>query len=189
VVADGPVNAFQVIPSGPGFPTEPNLRLFTTLVHQALEHVSIASPYFVPDESLLAAITTACYRGVTVDLFVGEQADQFFVGHAQRSYYRTLLEAGVHIHLYPKPMVLHTKSIVIDGRIAALGSSNMDFRSFSLDYEVTLLGFGGDLVAAVRANDEKYKARCRGLTLQEWREQPLPARYLDNVCRLTSALM
>ena len=98
----------------------------------ARERVAITSPYFVPDEALLAAITSAVYRGVRVGLFVGEEADQFLVGHAQRSYYRALLEAGVVIHLYPAPTVLHGKYLTVDDRVALLGSSNMDFRSFAL---------------------------------------------------------
>lgn len=186
---DPAVNAMQVVPSGPGFPTEPNLRLFTQLIHQAVHRVSIVSPYFVPDEALLGAITTACYRGVRVDLYVGEESDQFFVGHAQRSYYRALLESGVRIWLYPKPAVLHSKYLVVDEQVAAIGSSNMDFRSFALDYEITLLGFGGNLVEDLRRNDDHYRELSRELRLDEWLRRPWYARYVDNVCRLTSALM
>ena len=91
----------QIVPSGPGFPDENNLRLFNTLIYGAQQRLSITSPYFVPDESLLYAITTAAQRGVAVELFVGEQGDQFMVSHAQCSYYRPLLEAGVRIYLYP----------------------------------------------------------------------------------------
>ena len=189
LVPGGPAHAMQLIPSGPGFPAEPNLRVFTALVHQATETISLTSPYFVPDESLLAAITTAAYRGVRIDLFVGAEADQFLVGHAQRSYYRALLEAGVHIHLYPAPAVLHAKYLTVDDTVAMIGSSNLDFRSFALDYEVMLLAFGGDLVARLQANDARYRAISRELTLQEWRGQPWHHRYLDNVCRLVSALM
>lgn len=186
---DATENAMQIVPSGPGFPTQPNLRLFVALIHSARERIAITSPYFVPDESLLAAITSAAYRGVTVELFVGEEADQFLVGHAQRSYYRTLLEAGVRIHLYPAPAVLHAKYLTVDDEVGVIGSSNMDFRSFALTYEVMLLGFGGDLVGRLQANDERYRAVSRELTLAEWLEEPWRRRYLDNVCRLTAALM
>lgn len=188
-VNGGPTNAMQIVPSGPGFPSEPNLRMFSTLINQATRKVSITSPYFVPDEYLLGAITSAAFRGVRVDLFVGEEADQFIVGHAQRSYYTALLEAGVNIHLYPKPMVLHSKYLTIDDSIAMIGSSNLDYRSFALDYEITLLAFGGDLVDQLTANDEEYLAVSHELTIEQWRQQPWHKRYLDNVCRLASAVM
>lgn len=92
----GPMLA-QVDPSGPAFRTENNLALFNTLIYYAQRRVSITSPYFVPDESLLGAITTAARRGVAVELFVGEIGDQFLVFHAQHSYYADLLAAGVRI--------------------------------------------------------------------------------------------
>jgi cardiolipin synthase len=76
----------QVVPSGPGFPDENNLRLFNSLIYSAQRRLSITSPYFVPDESLLYAITTAAQRGIDVELFVGEEGDQFMVHHAQNSY-------------------------------------------------------------------------------------------------------
>lgn len=182
-------DVMQIVPSGPGFPTEPNLRMFTALINVADYKVSITSPYFVPDESLLAAITTAAYRGLEVELFVSGEADQFLVGHAQRSYYAALLQAGVRIYLYPAPAVLHSKYLTIDDNIAAIGSSNMDFRSFALDYELTLVSYGGDLVRMLQANDAEYRAVSRVLTHEEWKRQPWHQRYLDNVCRMAAALV
>ena len=129
----------QVIPSGPGFATENNLRAFTTLLYSAQRRLSMTSPYFVPDESLLYAVTTAAQRGVDVELFVSEAGDQFMVYHAQRSYYEALLRAGVRICLYPAPYVLHSKHFTVDDDVAVLGSSNMDMRSFALNYEVSLM--------------------------------------------------
>jgi cardiolipin synthase A/B len=181
-------STMQLVPSGPGFPTEPNLRLFVSLIHRAQRHLAITSPYFVPDESLLYAITTAAHRGVHVELFVSEQADQFMVQHAQRSYYRALLEAGVQINLYPKPTVLHAKHFTVDDEIGVIGSSNMDMRSFELDYEITLVGFGGPLVHDLHDIQDRYRASSKPLTLEEWNRQPWYRRYVDNVLRLTSDL-
>ena len=178
----------QVVPSGPGFTTENNLRMFTTLIYAAQRRISLTSPYFVPDESLLYAVTTAAQRGVDVELFVGAQGDQFMVHHAQRSYYQSLLSAGVHIHLYPAPWVLHAKHFTIDDQVAVLGSSNMDLRSFALNYEVSLMVVDPEVVARVREVEDTYRAVSRELTEQEWSARGWGARYVENVMRLTSAL-
>ncbi len=85
------------MPSGPGFEGENNLRLFNSLVYAAQKKVILTSPYFVPDDSMLYAITTAAQSGLDVQLFVSEIGDQFFVFHAQRSYYEQLLRAGVRM--------------------------------------------------------------------------------------------
>lgn len=186
---EGASHAFQLVPSGPGYPTEPNLRMFMSLIHMATRKVLITSPYFVPDEALLAAITTAAKRGLDVELFVGEKADQLLVGHAQRSFYRALLEAGVRIFLYPAPLVLHSKFLTIDDSVAVIGSSNMDYRSFALNYETMLLGFSGDLVDKLQATSDRYRLMSTELTLDQWSQEPLVNRYVDNVARLTAAVM
>ncbi|MFG6493655.1 cardiolipin synthase [Microbacterium sp. P03] len=178
----------QVVPSGPGFDGENNLRLFAGLLYAAQRRISVVSPYFVPDESLLLAITTACQRGVDVELFVSEEGDQAMVYHAQRSYYETLLRAGVTIRMYRKPYILHTKCFTIDDEVAVIGSSNMDMRSFGLNMEISLLVRGEEFVAEMREVEDIYRGLSRELTLEEWLKQPLRSTVLDNLARLTSAL-
>ncbi|QOC26582.1 cardiolipin synthase [Microbacterium hominis] len=178
----------QVIPSGPGFEFQNNLKLFMTLLFAAREKIIIVSPYFVPDEGLLLAIQTACQRGVHVELFVSEEGDQAMVYHAQRSYYEALLRGGVKIWMYEKPFILHSKSMSIDDEVAVIGSSNMDMRSFGLNLEISLLVRGEDFVGQLRTVEDEYRALSRELTLDEWMKQPLRSTVLDNLARLTSAL-
>lgn len=211
-------NVLQLIPSGPGYSTEPNLRMFNTLIHHARERLVLCSPYFVPDDSMLEAITTACYRGVRVDLLVGEKADQFMVHHAQSAYYQQLLEAGVHIWQFPAPYVLHSKFAIADPvvwadgpsdadedspaassepasqsaadlhEIAIMGSSNMDMRSFSLNYENSLFVLDGPLITQLCDLAASYLSVSHELTLEEWEQRSWFRRYIDNVLKLTSAL-
>jgi len=178
----------QIVPSGPGFEVENNLRLFLALLYAAKQKIMIVSPYFVPDEALLLAVTAAVDRGVQVELFVSEEGDQALVYHAQRSYYEALLRAGVKIWLYPRPYILHTKSLTIDEQVAVIGSSNMDMRSFGLNMEISMLVRGDEFVKEVRAVEDEYRALSRELTLEEWMQQPLRSTVLDNLARLTSAL-
>lgn len=134
-------------------------------------------------------MTTAAYRGVEVELFVGRESDHLIVNHAQRSYYQALLASGVRIYRYPAPTVLHAKYMTVDDEIAIIGSANMDFRSFALNYEVMLLAFGGDLDDLLRANDAHYRSVSPELTAEEWAAEPWWRRYIDNVCRLLSAVL
>ena len=170
-------NVLQLIPSGPGYTTEPNLRMFNTLIHHARERLVLCSPYFVPDDSMLEAITTACYRGVRVDLLVG----------------------GVHIWQFPAPYVLHTKFAIADpavwtrpgsarNEIAIMGSSNMDMRSFSLNYENSLFILEGPLITELCDLASSYLSVSHQLTLEEWKKRPWTRRYIDNVMKLTSAV-
>ncbi len=178
----------QVVPSGPGYSNENNLKLFLALMYAAQERIVLTSPYFVPDEAMLRAISGATQRGVHVELFVSEIGDQALVYHAQRSYYEALLRAGVRIRLYRAPYILHSKHFTIDDDVAVIGSSNMDIRSFELNMEVSLLVRGASFVREMRAVEDGYRNSSRELTLEEWLRQPIRSTVLDNLARLTSAL-
>ncbi|MBV7302035.1 cardiolipin synthase [Corynebacterium sp. TAE3-ERU2] len=191
---DSDINILQLVPSGPGIPTSPNLRLFNSIAHHAKQRLILCSPYFIPDESLFESITSACYRGVQVDLLVSERADNFIVHHAQSSYYQALLEAGVNIHTYPKPYVLHSKFMVADpassdrDAIGVMGSSNMDMRSFNLNYEISLMVARGSLTTRLSELADSYIASSSQIELEEWSTRGFWRKYLDNACKLTSGL-
>ena len=178
----------QVVPSGPGFEGENNLRLFLALLYSAQERIIITSPYFVPDEAMMYAITSGRQRGLDVQLFVSEIGDQASVYHAQRSYYGPLLEAGVRIWLYPAPYILHSKHFSIDDDVAVIGSSNMDIRSFTLNLEVSLMVRGRTFVDRMREVEAGYREVSRELTLADWNNEPRHKTVLDGLARLTSAL-
>ena len=178
----------QLLPSGPGYRHENNLKLFLALLYAARRRVVIASPYFVPDEALLYAISGATQRGVHVELFVSEIGDQALVYHAQRSYYEALLRAGVDIYMYPAPYILHAKHVTVDEDVAVIGSSNLDIRSFMLNMEVSMLVRGASFVRDLRAIEDGYRSKSHKVTLDEWLMRPVRSKFLDNLARLTSAL-
>lgn len=179
----------QVIPSGPSFDNDNNLKLFAAAIHNARRRVSITSPYFVPDSTIQLAMVTAALRGVDIELFVSATSDQFMVYHAQRSYYEQLLRAGVKIYLYDEPTILHAKHLTIDEDVAIIGSSNLDVRSLSLHMELMVLIHGTDVVDELRVVQDGYRAASRLLTLDTWLLRPRPEKLLDNLMRLTSSLM
>jgi cardiolipin synthase len=178
----------QTLPSGPGFPDDNNLKLYTQLIHAANHTLTIANPYFVPDDALITAITTAAQRGVDVTLISSEIGDQFLVYHAQRSYYEQLLRAGVKVYLYRSPILLHSKHLSVDDDIAVIGSSNLDLRSFTLNLEVTLVCYDRAVVAAMQPVFASYLARAKALNLAEWVARPTMTKFFENISRLTAAL-
>jgi cardiolipin synthase A/B len=178
----------QVLPSGSGFDNENNLKLFTSLIHAARRTLVITNPYFVPDDALMTAITSAAQRGVDVTLFNSEVSDQFFVSHAERSYYEELLKAGVKVYLYQAPILLHSKHISIDDDIAVIGSSNLDIRSFQLNLEVTLICYDPKVVADLRQVEAGYLLKSKPVRLHEWETRSTSERFFENITRLTAAL-
>lgn len=178
----------QVVPSGSGFEDENNLKLFTSLIHAARNKLVITNPYFVPDDALMTAITSAAQRGVDVKLLNSEVSDQFLVSHAQHSYYEELLKAGVQIYKYRSPVLLHSKIITIDDDIAVIGSSNLDIRSFQLNLEVTLVCYNRQVVEYLRPIEAGYLSKSKQINLGEWEARSIWEKLFENISRLTAAL-
>jgi cardiolipin synthase len=178
----------QIVPSGPNYATENNARLFTSLIHHARTKLVITNPYFVPNESILEAITSATRRGVDVTIINSEAMDQWMVGHAQRSFYKELLEAGVKIHLNPAPTLLHSKHMTIDDDITVVGSSNMDIRSFELDLECIMIAYDPAVVTALGKVQSYNLKQAKALDLKTWTERHARDELLDSIARLTSSL-
>jgi cardiolipin synthase len=180
--------AAQVLPSGPLYPYENPQALLCSLLHGASERVVITTPYFVPDEPFLVALETAAVRGAEVHLVVPERSNKPVTQWAQRSHYERLLQAGVRIHLYA-PHFLHAKHLTVDGRIAVIGSVNIDIRSFALDSEVSLLVYDRVVVQALEAIQARYFAGSRELSRDDWRRRPALAKIAENTARLADSLL
>lgn len=179
----------QIVPSGPGFETENNLRLINHLLYNAEERIIICSPYFVPESTLLQALTNMALSGIDVTLIVCEKGDQFLPIMGQRSYYEELLRSGVKIQQYPGPTVLHSKFMIVDDELTFIGSSNMDPRSFALNFEVSTFIVSPVMVKELEQVAQEYISHCKQLRYDEWIYRPVRHKVMENVCRLWSALL
>lgn len=178
----------QLIPSAPQVTAHVIYNTLVTVIHRANKRIRITTPYFVPDEALSGALTTAAKRGVEVTVIVPEKVDSFLVQHASQAYYQELLEAGVSIALF-KGGLLHAKTVVIDDDYCLFGTVNIDMRSFYLNMEVSLAIYTPEMVAQVADCQEVYLQSCRFLRLEEWQERHGAERLFDNVVRLFSPLL
>jgi cardiolipin synthase len=178
----------QVLPSGPDYPLEGFQTLLTWQVDRAQSEVLIVSPYLIPDDSLVSALSTAVLRGVDVRIVVSEVVDQRLVNLAQSSYYDELLAAGVRIHCY-RDFLLHAKNVRIDAELGIIGSSNVDIRSFQLNEEVSLLLVDKDSVARLREIQNDYLAASDELALGDWRKRNRLRKFAEGGARLVSPLL
>ncbi len=180
--------AAQVLPSGPGYGRENGQQFIVALLYAARRRVVITTPYFVPDEPVLQAVRSATLRGVEVHLIVSMHANQMVTQLAQRSFYETLLECGVIIHLY-EPRFLHAKHLSVDDEIVLLGSTNMDIRSFALNAEINLVVYDREVAKQLRRVQERYFANSARLSAEAWRQRPLGIKVLQNSARLADSLL
>ena len=125
----------QLIAGGPDNEWSAIKNIFFAMITSAKDSVWIASPYFIPDEDIFSALKIAALSGVDVRLLVPNKPDKRIVFHASRSYFPDLLDAGMKIYEYEKGF-MHSKIVIVDEELASIGTSNMDMRSFHLNFEV-----------------------------------------------------
>jgi cardiolipin synthase len=178
----------QLLPSGADYPLEGFETLLVWQIHEARRRVIVTTPYLVPDEDVLGAMRTAVARGVQVDLIVSKVADQKMVSLAQRSYFESLLRAGVSIWRF-RTYLLHAKNVSIDGNLAVVGSSNVDLRSFQLNDEVSLLLYDRESVSSLVAIQEDYMEHSERLTLEAWCARSRGQKLLESLARMVGPLL
>ncbi len=183
----GAVSA-QVLPSGPTHGGSNNLKLYAALVHSATKKIVIVTPYFVPDDALMTALTSAAERGVDVTIINSQVIDKVLVGYAQRSFYEELLAAGIKVYLYKQPVFLHTKHLTIDDDVAVVGSSNLDRRSFELNLEISMVMYDRSVVSHLRILEKRYVANSTPVHARVWIDRKMYYKMIENVARLTAAL-
>lgn len=177
----------QVVESGPDNDRRAIAKLYFAAIAGAQRQILLATPYFVPNEALTAALVTAALRGVEVRVLAPRQSDSRLVSAAARSYYDELVGAGVTIHEYGPPM-LHAKLLVADERIAAVGSANFDNRSLTLNFETMAVlydaGLAGQLAHGFAA-DLRHASRY----VKPGRRATLGQRLGESIARLLSPLL
>jgi cardiolipin synthase len=182
----GPIHA-QVLSSGPDSPWEAIHRLHVGAIHAASRRVWLATPYFVPGEAAMMALTSAALGGLDVRVLVPKLSDSRLVTWAARSYFDDLLAAGARVYEYG-PRMLHTKALLVDDELAIIGSANFDPRSFKLNFEVSVL-FRDAAIAAelARLIEGEFASAPR---VRAERARPLwTARLPEALARLLSPLL
>ncbi len=178
----------QINASGPDWELASIMDSFLIAITSARSTVRIATPYFIPTESILDAITTVSKSDITVELMIPYESDSWIVQSASLSFIEHLLEAGIHVYFYKKGF-LHSKVIMIDDSFASVGTANMDYRSFDLNHEVNTYLYDSDLVKNLLMQFEEDKLDCFQITLEDWRKRGLKQKLKESLCRLLAPLL
>lgn len=185
--ADGGVLC-QVLASGPADAQETCSLFFVEAIHAATERVWITTPYFIPDEAVSAALRLAVLRGVDVRILLPSRPDHKVVYAASSLFAFQAVKAGVRMFRYT-PGFLHQKVVLVDSEISAIGSANMDNRSFRLNFEIMLLTVDASFAAEVQAMLEADFALSREITVKDSRETNRLLKVGMRVARLISPIL
>lgn len=178
----------QIVASGPDADVYAIHKAFFAAIATAHRRVLITTPYFVPDEPIVSALTTAAMRGIDVRVIVPVGGDSMLVDLAARSYFPELVQAGVKMYEY-LPRFVHSKTMVVDDDLAIVGSANMDNRSFRLNFEACAVVYGQSLAAKLAAVFEDDLAECREVKPKQIRNEGLVQRLGEATARLFSPML
>lgn len=177
----------QVIPAGPDSPWEAIHKVQVEAIHQANRRVWLVTPYFVPGEAALMALSSAAQRGLDVRVIMPKKSDSRIATAAGRSYHDALLEAGVRVFEY-QPGMLHSKAFLYDDDTALVGSANFDNRSFRLNFEIALLLHDADFCRRLEAELQSNLDRSIEVRADRPRA-PLRQRLAESWARLLSPIL
>ncbi|MBM4163003.1 MAG: hypothetical protein FJ222_00935 [Lentisphaerae bacterium] len=175
----------RLLNASPNAIEQPLVDALFTLLGTARHQVLVVTPYLVLSEDLRRAFRAAALRGVAVKVLLPAVNNHPSVDWAARASYDELLLSGVRLFLR-RPPFIHAKALVVDGRIALIGSANLDARSLRLSYETTLVAFDPEFAARLKQTLLDDFARADEITLAAWRARPRYAHYLENFFNLMS---
>ncbi len=176
-----------VLPTGPADRLETCSLMFQQAIHSARERIWIASPYFIPDESVIDALHLAAMRGVDIRVIIPHVSDKKLVFYSAYAFVGELLESGIKIYRY-EPGFLHEKVFLVDDRVAGVGTANFDNRSFRLNFEVTALVVEDDFIVEVEQMFKDDFGKSHTMTLQQVNDKPWWFKLLSRAAYLTAPI-
>ena len=178
----------QVLASGPADPQETCSLFFVDAIQAAQHRVWITSPYFIPDEAVFASLRLAVMRGVDVRILIPSRPDHRIVYAASSLFAFEAVRAGVRMFRY-QPGFLHQKVMLVDDDIAAIGSANLDNRSFRLNFEITLVTIDAEFAASVESMLTEDFAQSREITPEDSRDTHRLQQLGMRIARLISPIL
>ncbi|MDE5708169.1 MAG: cardiolipin synthase [Alistipes sp.] len=181
-------NILQTVPSGPLGKWRTLLQGDSYAAARARSRIWIETPYYLPTETLNAALQEAALAGIDVRLMLPERSDSRVVDLAGHSYLDDMMRAGVKVAFYT-PGFLHSKLLIIDDDLTVIGSANMDFRSFEHNFEINAFVYDAEFNARMAAIYEEDLSRCRQPSPDRWFGRPRLRRWAESFMRIFSPLL
>ncbi|WP_109299392.1 cardiolipin synthase [Aquimarina sp. AU474] len=180
--------AAQIVHSGPDEDFSATQQLYFSLINEAKDYVYITNPYIIPGEAILEALKVAALSGVDVRLLLSDKSDNFIVRWCVRSYFESLLQAGVKIYLFLDGFV-HSKTIVVDDTICSIGTTNLDIRSFEQNYEVNVAIYDDDFSIALKNDFISDLKKGYQLNYQKFINRPLKEKLKEGIAKIFSPVL
>ncbi|MBD0776632.1 cardiolipin synthase [Maribacter sp. ANRC-HE7] len=180
--------AVQIIASGPDTDWENIMEAMFTAINTAKKSICITTPYLIPNSQILTALTTASRSGVDVRVIIPKKSDSWAAQYATDSYIEQLARSGVRIFRYHKGFV-HAKTMIIDDYFTSIGTANLDYRSFSLNFEINALVYNMGINRQMREIYKKDLLESEEVDYERWLQRGMTRKIQESISRLWAPLL
>lgn len=178
----------QIAASGPDTDWSNIMEAIFVAITNAEDHVYVTTPYFIPNSEIVTALQVIARSNKDVKIIIPKKSDSWIAEYATNSYLELLLEAGVEVYRYTKGFI-HAKTMVVDGVFSTVGTTNMDYRSFNINFEVNALIYSKDISHQLTEFFKADLKDCHQLDLQTWRNRSKRTKLIEAVARLMAPLL
>lgn len=178
----------QIASSEPDSWQDNILYMYFLAISNATKRLMVVTPYFSPTESLLTALKSAASAGVDVRIVLPLKGDSVLVQYSAYSYIEQLLYSGVKVYLN-KNGFNHSKIILADDSFTSIGSANVDYRSFYMNFEVNAVLYDEKINNSLYNMYSEYIKNCDEIQLKNWLKRPLKQKIFESLARLTAPLI
>lgn len=178
----------RVIPSGPDMERDTIWERLIILMQGCESEITVVTPYFLPDDVILASLMVKAHMGRRITLIIPEHSNQKMVDRARYHYLRQLHEEGINIQFY-QPGMVHAKLLIVDRRVAMIGSANMDLRSLFVNFEIGLFIESPPVIHELQGWADKLLPDCVPFHASEKAKATTGRVFLEDVAHLMMPLL
>lgn len=180
--------SMQIVSSGPDSEKEAIKLGYFKMINNARKYIYIQTPYLIPDDAIIEALMVAQMSGVEVRIMIPAFPDHPFVYRATEYYAKHLTDLGIKVYKYHHGF-LHAKTVVVDDQVASVGSANLDFRSFKLNFEANAFLYGEQFAHQLKTIFEKDQEQAVLLTPEYFAKQSRWRKFKQEFSRLLSPIL
>lgn len=178
----------QIAASGPDTDWSNIMEAIFVAITNAEDHIYITTPYLIPNDEIITALQVAARSNLDVKIIIPKKSDSWVAEYATNSYIELLIEAGVEIYQYNKGFV-HAKTMIVDGVFSTVGTANLDYRSFNINFEVNALVYDKAFSKQLTELFNEDLKDCDKIYYQNWKNRSKFIKFKESMARLVAPLL
>jgi len=180
--------AVQIAASGPDTDWSNIMDVIFSAINTADDYVYLTTPYFIPNDEIIMALQIASRSGIDVRILIPDESDSIIAKYATNAYLQPLFDANIKVYRYTKGFI-HAKTMVIDNVFSTIGTSNMDYRSFNINFEINAVIYDKDKSKELKEIFIEDLKEAKEMNSETWKNRSNIKKLKESFCKLWAPLL